>query len=95
MFVLSETTGESGATITAVTISTSRESETIGPSCWRTPIRVAPGGTLDTFDTGWVTMSYCGPSIAPVNTSSVSILVTYQDDEGRPGSVTATAAVTK
>jgi hypothetical protein len=94
-FLLSETTGTSGATITGVRVSTSREAEETGPSCWRTPIRVAPGGTLDVFDTGWVSLSYCAPSVLPFSTLPVSVLVTYQDDEGRLGSVTATAVYTK
>jgi hypothetical protein len=95
-FLLSETTGTSGATITSVRISSVFGSEETGPLCWRTPIRVAPGGTLATFDAGWDDLAYCAPSAVPgPGIASASIIVTYQDDEGRAGSLSTTAAVTK
>jgi hypothetical protein len=95
-FLLNETTGTSGATVTNLTISTVNEIANTGPLCWRTQIRVPPGGTLDTFDVGWDKLAYCAPALLNRGKHpSVSVLVTYEDDQGRPGSVAATVPVTK
>jgi hypothetical protein len=95
-FLLTETTGKSGATITEVRISSGSDTEILGPLCWRTPIHVAPGGTLDTFDAGWDSLAYCAPAIGSrTNVSSLSVLIRYVDDEGGLGTLMATAAVTR
>ena len=62
-FRLSEITGKSGATITYVETSTENSRSITGPACWRSAIRVAPGETLDLFDTGGVPQSYCAPEV--------------------------------
>jgi hypothetical protein len=95
-FLLVETTGKTGAIITNIRTSDGRDSDNTGYLCWRDPIRVEPGGTLDTFDAGWEALVYCAPafwSSAPV--LSMSVLVSYVDDDGRAGSVAATVNVTR
>ena len=95
-FLLVETTGKSGATITNIRTSDGRNSDNTGYLCWRDPIRVEPGGTLDAFDSGWEALLYCAPGFgSSVPVPSMSVLVDYVDDDGRAGNVAATVAVTK
>jgi hypothetical protein len=92
-FLLRETGGTSGATLQTVFVGDhSGGGELAWVECWRDPLRVPPGGTLDTFYTqaGWDWLSYCGPWYGgAVNTHNltapVTIHVTFLDDEGRPG----------
>ena len=94
-FQLTETGGKSGATIQNIQSTVENgNSENTGTSCWRQPIRVAPGGTLDTFDTGWDQLGYCAPFAASrAESSRVTVIVLFTDDEGRGGSAIATASV--
>jgi hypothetical protein len=57
-FQLRETSGKSGATIQGFLV----DGDNTGPGCWRTVLRVPPGGILDTFysDEGWNWLGYCG-----------------------------------
>jgi hypothetical protein len=65
-----------------------------GPSCWNGPVRVAPGATLDVFDSGWDSLGNCAPSFSGhSNAARVTIVVTFSDDEGRSGSVEATTTL--
>jgi hypothetical protein len=99
-FLLTETSGRSGATVLSVESSADRaERDITGAACWRNTIRVEPGGTLDVFQTGRDSigpLSYCAPFAAsPTPASSVSIVVTFSDDAGRTGTVQATATVAR
>lgn len=95
-FRLSELTGKSGATITDVETSTANSRSITGPGCWRGVVRVAPGETLDLFDTGWVPRSYCAPEVdSPAAVFPMSLVVRYMDDEGRAGTVAATVTVSR
>ena len=68
-------------------------------ACWRNTIRVEPGGTLNVFEVGRDSLgdlSYCAPFVASrTEASHVSIVVTFTDDDGRSGTVRATATVTR
>jgi hypothetical protein len=100
-FLVRELGGRSGAIIKWITVhnpnlragestSTQHQSE----SCWRTELRVPPGGTLDTFytDAGSAWLSYCWVGIdALPGASSFPIEVFFKDDYGYEGSVKATA----
>jgi hypothetical protein len=96
-FRLTETTGVSGATIQRVKAAIAGgDSDETGPECWRTPIRVEPGGTLDVFDTGWRSLSYCAPGTSSrIEVSPVSVTITFADDFGGIGTVTATTTSTR
>jgi len=93
-FDLIETTGKSGATIQHVITSVDNgQSESTG-ECWN-DLRVAPGGTLDTFREGWG-LSYCAPwTASPTRGSLLSVTVTFLDDDRQQGIVRATADASK
>ena len=91
-FVLTEVSGLSGATIQAVTVSSSKESDRTDEYCWRREIRVEAGGTLNVFYAGWSSLSYCAPYFdGPVSDSdpTLSVTVAFFDDSGVSDSVTA------
>ncbi len=95
-FWLTETTGKSGATIVGVDLGAPNETDSTGPSCWVTSIRVEPGGTLDVFDRGWEDLLYCAPSvISLVKASSITIVVSFTDDNGGLGTATKTVSLTE
>ena len=96
-FTLTETGGTSGATIQDIWSSVAGgESNGTGPQCWRTPIRVAPGSTTDAFDAGWDGLVwYCAPFAFGRVPSTVTISVSFVDDDGRYGSVETTTIVTR
>ena len=85
-FLLRETGGRSGATVLAVGIFNPDQSDVTGRDCWRDPLRVPPGGVLDTFhtDAGQYWLAYCSPGSAGyARNRSLTIAVTFADDEGR------------
>ena len=89
-FLLRETGGRSGATVQRIAFYGPDGSDETGPGCWRDSLRVPPGGVLDTFhtDAGQYWLAYCSPgSGGPVRTPSLSIVVTFTDDDGRVGEV--------
>jgi hypothetical protein len=92
-FVLVETSGISGAVITSVTVIDPRgNSEIFAPGCWRTELRVAAGGALDVFETGVGMAVYCRPGASPsAVTSELRVSVTFVDDSGTSGQVSAIA----
>jgi hypothetical protein len=92
-FKLTETSGKSGATIQKIeSLVNGTVTHNTGPSCWNGPVRVAPGATLDLFDAGRDTLGTCAPSFSGYSDAArVTIVVTFTDDEGRSGSVEATA----
>ena len=97
-FLLTETSGKSGATIQnilSMAVGTTGGDNT-GPICWRDAIRVEPGKTNDTFDAGWDALGYCAP-FTPSRTplTGASIIVTFTDDEGHTGMVQATSTIVK
>ena len=95
-FGLTETGGTSGATIKDIWVSLAGgDSSGTGDSCWRTPIRVAPGATTDAFDAGWDELSYCAPFAVGRVPATVTIDVSFVDDDGRYGSVETTTIVTR
>ena len=95
-FMLTEMSGKTGATIGDIRVSTVGESQLTGPGCWRETIRVAPGETLDYFDTQYESLLYCAPGVGSrIPVSSVDIIVSFKDDEGRVGTVTGSATVTR
>ena len=92
-FQLRETSGHSGATIMNVLVGDLRGGgDNTGPSCWGVPLRVPPGGTLDTFftDAGRDWLSYCGVG-SGFPTQEARVVVAFADDEGYTGIVEATA----
>jgi hypothetical protein len=92
-FALTENSGQSGATIQNVETSI-EDSFNTGPGCWRDTFRVAPGGTLDVFDSGWTRLGYCAPEAASRSKADrVSLAVTFADDVGRTTTIHATALV--
>jgi hypothetical protein len=94
-FTLSEVGGVSGATIREVNVFTAHESDRVGEYCWRNPIRVNAGATLNTFNEGWSTLTYCAPTYEASATAEegVSVTVTFTDDSGVVGTTTASTAV--
>lgn len=93
-FVLTETGGLTGATIETVTTSSPQEADITGASCWKQPIHVNANSTLDVFDTGWSSLSYCAPDFGgPVAASDSTLMVKidFVDDSGARGSVMAVA----
>lgn len=93
-FWLTETTGKSGATIVGVELGAPNETDSTGPGCWVETIRVEPGGTLDVFDKGWEDLSYCAPSVVSfVKASSITVVVSFTDDSGGPGTATKTVSL--
>jgi hypothetical protein len=91
-FQLRETGGISGATLVDVLVGDlSGGGDYSGPDCWGEALRVPPGGTLDTFysDDGRNWLGYCAVG-AWHQQESVRVVVRFEDDDGRPGSVAAT-----
>ena len=89
-FLLRETGGRSGATITRIVVYGPSGSDETGPGCWQTPLRVPPLGTLDTFhtDEGANWLLYCGPGSGGTTASpSLYVIVTFADDVGSSGSI--------
>jgi len=88
-FQLRETSGKSGATIQYFGIN---GGDSTGPACWLTALRVAPGGTLDTFysDEGWNWLGYCGVwGAGKTAAGTVHVIVGFTDDNGIAGAVAA------
>ena len=96
-FTLLETGGKSGATIQKITSSVDGQvTDDTGPSCWRQPIRVAAGAILDTFDTGWDSLSYCAPfATGRTVPARLGVAVSFTDDDGHQGTVQATTSVSR
>jgi hypothetical protein len=110
-FRVAETSGGTGAVITAVRVAapfpvSPPDSiwEETSEACWRNPLRVEAGGTLEAFniepwtDGGWTKggLGYCAPSLASYRDEglpSVVITVTFTDDNGNHGAVWATIPV--
>jgi hypothetical protein len=95
-FLVMETSGLSGATIQAVTVSSSRESDRTDASCWRQPIRLEAGSTLNVFDAGSKSLSYCAPYFDGAVSDSdptLSVTVAFVDDSGVSDSVSAVGPV--
>ena len=95
LFLLRETGGKSGATITRIVVYTLEGSDETGPGCWRTELRVPPLGSLDTFytDEGTNWLSYCEPgSGGTMAAPSLYVIVTFTDDFGVSGSIGFTIA---
>ena len=91
-FLVTETSGKSGATISRVQVfDAGGNSDITDQSCWRQVIRVEAGKTLDIFDAGSDTLGYCAPTTTP-GTPSIRIVLAFLDDEGHPGTASATAA---
>ena len=92
-FQLRETSGNSGATLQDVFVgdAVSGGGDHTGPGCWGQALRVPPGGTLDTFytDAGVAWLSYCAVGMAHPS-QNVLVVVKFEDDDGRSGSVVAT-----
>jgi hypothetical protein len=97
-FVLRELTGTSGATIKRVVVRNTAQvtngtySDETGEACWKDPLRVPPGGTLDTFftDAGVAWLSYCfvGIDTLPGREPQLELDVHFVDDAQRSGFVT-------
>jgi len=95
-FDLTETSGLSGATIRSITSLSDVVSDMTGVECWRDPIRVPAGGTLDTFDAGLDSLGYCAPASATRDRSAqVSIVISFLDDAGRAGIAYASAPISR
>jgi len=89
-FLLRETGGKSGATITRVAVYGPDGSDGTDQGCWRAALRVPPLGSLDTFytDEGANWLLYCGPGIAAKTAApSLYVIVTFTDDFGVSGSI--------
>jgi hypothetical protein len=95
-FKLTETGGRSGATIQGIQSSVNGTViHTTGADCWKTPIRVAPGATLDVFDAGSDSLGGCAPAFSGrTDATRFTIVVTFTDDDGQRGSVEATTTAT-
>jgi hypothetical protein len=94
-FTLTETGGRSGATILGIWSSVAGgDSFGSGPPCGQ-PIRVPRGGSTNAFDAGWDDLGYCAPFAVGRLPATVTIQVTFKDDDGRFGSVEATTVATK
>jgi hypothetical protein len=97
-FLLSETGGQSGATIQSIETTVLDEKSDTGQSCWREILRVPPAGTLDTFDTdaGDKMLSYCSPDAGSrTEASRVFLTLTFTDDDGRSSTVETSTSVTR
>jgi hypothetical protein len=93
-FLLREVGGQSGATIKTVVVrnpangTSGTGSQENGESCWRTPVRVPPGGTLDTFytDEGSAWLGYCFDGIdGKLSDSDLEVEAQFVDDQGQYG----------
>jgi hypothetical protein len=90
---LSETTGKSGATLKTIKLSAlpSGNSGSSSDGCWPKGLRIAPGETWDMESLG-----YCIPEVSGrTEDSSVSLVVTFTDDDGRSGQIQGSATVTR
>ena len=93
-FVLRETSGRSGATVKAVyTANDNGRVQVTDEGCWRQVIRVDPGGTQHTF-AGEVPdpadpYGSCSPYHPFGPTSQLRVTVSFVDDAGALGTVTA------
>jgi hypothetical protein len=97
-FLLRETAGLSGATITLVVVRNPSQrtqgtySQATGESCWLTSLRVPPRGTLDVFHTdagsAWLSYCYVGIDGAP-GIPSLELDVHFVDDLNGQGVVSA------
>ncbi len=97
-FLLTETSGNIGATIQDILVQGPNESEQTGPGCWREPLRVPPGGTLDIFytDAGLQSLTYCAPGCSGRAPSApLRVVVSFIDDGGHPGTVQANVNAVK
>lgn len=93
-FLLTETSGRTGATIQNIASIVGGDTDNTGPACWRVAIRVEPGSTLDLFEGN--RLGYCAPSpFSRVEASVVSVVVTFTDDEGGIGTAKASATIAK
>jgi hypothetical protein len=92
-----ETGGKSGATIQKITSSVDEQvTDDTGASCWVQPIRVAAGATLDTFDAGWDSLTYCAPwAHGRTVPARIGVVVSFTDDDGHEGTVQATTTVSR
>ena len=89
-FLLRETGGRSGATVSGVTIVGPEGSDITGPSCWRETIRVPPGATIDLFhtDAGQQHLLYCAPTSGGVTSRpNLTVEVSFSDDDGKSSTV--------
>ena len=89
-FLLRETGGKSGATITRIVVYGPDGSDQTGQACWGPALRVPPLGSLDTFytDEGANWLLYCGPGIADKTAAPLLyVIVTFTDDFGVSGSM--------
>ena len=91
-FLLRETSGVSSAAVREVVVPGG--GDPANAACWGPKQRVPAGGTLDTFytDDGVRWLGYCGPwGITPAEPRQpITVIVTFDDDQGRRGSVEAT-----
>jgi hypothetical protein len=98
-FRLRETAGISGATIENIFVGfADGGGDNTGPLCWRDPLRVPPGGTLDIFhtDEGSNWLGYCAASTGGhSDTPEVHLVVSFTDDEGRMGHVRTILPIAK
>jgi hypothetical protein len=93
-FLLTETSGKSGAAIRQIETLDDRNNGWITEStCWHDTIRVEAGQTIDAFDAGWEKLGISAPSTDTQPTSHVRIVVTFVDDDGHTGTASASAAV--
>jgi hypothetical protein len=93
--VFSACAGRSAATVHEVKSTLDDgSSDVMNSSCWRNPITVEAGGTLDTFDVGWNSLGNCAPGVeSRAEGSRVAVVVTFSDDDGHRVSVEAAVAV--
>ena len=97
-FLLRETTGNEGAAIQNVwPISPDGPDEgySYGPVCFQKTLRVPPGEILDIFftDAGLNSLGCSPKTWAKTEAGVLDLVVTFQDDDGRPGEVKASVPV--
>lgn len=98
-FQLRETSGASGAIIRNVFYGDlSGSGYNVEPGCWRHDLRVQPGRTIDTFytDEGVEVLAdhYCWPGTSsPTPLAHLQVVVSFTDDDGRPGRVEVVATI--
>jgi hypothetical protein len=87
--IISETGGKSGAYVSTPVIILPNGDRNLG--CLQGTIYIEPRGSWD-MDT----LGYCAPeAYSPQKIDALSVSVTFIDDEGHSGTLTATAAVTR
>lgn len=97
-FLLTETSGNSGATIQEIQVHGPAGSDITGSGCWQDAIRVPPGGTLDTFftDAGAKWLVYCAPGTSGGSaTAQIRVVVSFVDDGGHRETVEAVVTAAK